>query len=223
MPSYTRNKKRDVRTFVAVNSSVFYGFNTKDLASIAGISTADLTTKLGHVFSDNSTALTGKILILGAQAPKPPRVSKKIPTAAVGTQQTVSTFCDKTKLGTAVSDKWNIIHRGRTVTARPASPRSGSQTAIAQLSDGSYYCFSMNKEDFTAYATALGLESAASITSQAERDKLISGTSYPRPGRAQIKLESGGSFQSFFSTAKAPDLGAAGFDVIEEEAVAFIL
>lgn len=218
MPGYTRNKKRDNLVYVPINTSLYYGFNTKDLATIAGISSADLTETLGHIPGSTAATATGKILVLGANAPKPPRVTKRLSTASAGTQQSVSTFCAKANLSLALADKWNVSDRGASVTLRPANASSGSQTAVAVLSDGTRYAFPMNSEDFTTYASALGLQSASQITGT-ERDKVVSGTSRPRPGRARIKLSAGGTFQSFFSSDSADAAATAGFDIIEEEIV----
>ncbi len=219
MPGYTRDKKRDQLVYVPLNSTLYYGFKTKDLSSIAGITASDLTNQLGHVDAATAAGLTGKILILGANAPKPPRVTKKIANAAPGTQQTVGTFCARGKLATAMSAGWNVSDRGGNVTLRAPNASSGSQTAIAELSDGTLYCFPLNKEDFTSYGASLGLKSASDITTQTERDKLVAGTSKPRPGRAKIVLGSGSTFQSFFSTSAADDLPGAGFDILEEEII----
>jgi hypothetical protein len=218
MPSYTRNKKRDNLVYVPINSVLYYGFNTKDLAAISGISSTDLTTTLGHIDAATAAAATGKILILGANAPKPPRVTRKLAAAAAGTQQTISTFCSKAKLSLALADKWNVSHRGKSATLRPANASSGSQSAVAVLSDGTRYAFPMNKEDFTTYGSALGLQAPSQVTGD-ERDKVVSGTSKPRPGRAKIKVESGGTFQSFFSSDSSDSAVTAGFEIVEEELI----
>lgn len=216
MPSYTRNITRDNFVFVPLNTKILYGFKTKDLASLAGVSSSDLTA-LGHLTATAAMAQSGKIYVVGASAPKPPRVSKKLSNAAVGTQKSVSTYCGKTSLGAALTAGWNIAKNGHGVTLQAASANSGSLTAIATLSDGSKYCFPMNKSDFDAHGAALGLESSTAITTITEKDSLVRGSSKPKPGRVSKKMSGGGTFSSFFSTAT--DVAEAGYNIIEEEIV----
>lgn len=106
MPSYTRNKKRENMIFVAVNTVIRFGWKSKDLSAVAGISAADLT-KLGHT-PEKEVSGTGLILIVGAKAPKPARVTKKIKDAGVTQQQSVSTFCAYDKLSSAIGDGWDL-------------------------------------------------------------------------------------------------------------------
>ncbi|MBD2365185.1 hypothetical protein H6G36_29210 [Anabaena minutissima FACHB-250] len=217
MPSYTRGKKRENLFFVAVNSVVRYGWKAKDLASIAGISASDLTTTLGHTAQDAVTG-AGLILIVGARAPQPARVSKKIANATPGQQQSVSTFCAHDKLATAIGAGWNLVKPKRSVMLKASSATRGSLTAIATLSDGSLYCFPMNKADFEAYGAELGLQTSATV-STAEREKLVSGSSKPRPGKASRELADGSRFASFYSTSVAESASTAGYDILSEEVV----
>ncbi|UYD38980.1 hypothetical protein [Tolypothrix sp. PCC 7601] len=216
MPSYTRNVARDQLVFVACNTKILYGFKTKDLASLSGVSSSDLTA-LGHLTSSAAMGQSGKIYVVGASAPKPPRVNKKLSNAAVGTQKSISTYCAKTALGAALTAGWNISKNGHGVTLQAASASSGSLTAIATLSDGSKYCFPMNKADFDAHGAALGLEASTAITSTSEKDSLVRGSSKPKPGRVSKKTSGGGTFSSFFSTGT--DVAQAGYNITEEEIV----
>ncbi|WGV25970.1 hypothetical protein [Halotia branconii] len=216
MSSYTRGKKRPNLVFVLVNDAMYFGFKPKDLSSLTGVSTSDVTA-LGHVAA--SAVVAGKIMIIGAQAPKPPRVTKKISGATVGQQQTVSTYCAYPSITTAQAAGWNLTKSRRGVSLRASSAARGSLTAIATLSDGSLYCFPMNKADFEAYGTELGLTGSATITSETERKKLVSGSSTPYPGRASKLLENGSTFSSFFSTTKQGDAAQAGYDIVSEERV----
>ncbi|BAZ50507.1 hypothetical protein NIES4103_31230 [Nostoc sp. NIES-4103] len=217
MPSYTRNKKRENLVFVAVNPIIRFGWKVKDLAAISGISSADLTNDLGHI-AENAVTGSGIILVVGAQAPKPARVTKKIANAAVGQQQSISTFCAHDKLGTAIKKGWNVTKNRNSVTLRASNPSRPSQTAIASLSDNSLYCFPMNKADFEAYGAELGLVPASGI-SGTESDKLVSGSSKPRPGRASKILSDGSSFSSFYSTSTKKAVIDAGYDILSEELV----
>lgn len=219
MPSYTRDKKRDQLTYVPMNSILYYGFNTKDLSALAGVSAADLSALLGHVPGETAAATANIILVLGANSPKPPRVTRKLENASPGTQQSVSTFCAPGKLATAIAAKWNVSKKGTSVSLRPPRPASGSQTAIAELSDGTLYAFSMNKEDFAAYGSILGLKQASSIRSATERGKLVAGSTRPKPGRAKLVLDSGATISSFYSTEAADELADGGWDIIDDEIV----
>ncbi|MBW4479682.1 MAG: hypothetical protein KME54_23255 [Tolypothrix brevis GSE-NOS-MK-07-07A] len=218
MPPYTRGKLRDKLTYVLVTNNAYFIFKTKDLSTFPGISESDITA-IGHKTAEAVASDTTKIRIVGASAPQPPRVTKRLSNAAVGTQQSVSTFCGYVSLSSAQTAGWKITKSRRSVLLRAASALSGSQTAIAALSDGSLYCFPMNKADFDAYGATLQLKSAATEQSATEVSKLVSGSSIPRPGRATTKIASGSSFSSFYSTEALGDLGAAGFSVLSEELV----
>jgi hypothetical protein len=199
MPPYTRGKVRDKLTYVLATNSCYFIFKAKDISALSGISANDLTA-LGHKTAEAVATDTTKIRVVGASAPQPPRATKKLSNAAVGTQQSVSTFCSYVNLAQAQAAGWKISKPRRSVLLRAASALSASQTAIAVLSDGSGYCFPMNKADFDSYGATLGLKSAATENTAAELAKLVSGSSIPRPGRASIKLAGGASFSSFYST-----------------------
>ncbi|QSJ17686.1 hypothetical protein JYQ62_02065 [Nostoc sp. UHCC 0702] len=217
MPNYTRGKKKEQVFFVATNPLIRYGWKSKDLSSISGISSADLLNDLGHISQSNITG-SGLILVIGAQSPKPARVSKKIPNASVGQQKSVSTFCAYDKLATALGKGWNLSDNRRSVTLRASNAARSSLTAIATLSDTSLYCFPLNKADFEAYGAELGLQDASKI-SGTEQQKLVSGSSKPHPGKASKMLTDGSTFSSFYSTGKIQEIITAGYDILSEEIV----
>lgn len=216
MPSYTRGKKRENLIFVLVNDLMYFGFKPKDISSLTGVSSSDIIA-LGHV--QPSAVAAGKIRVIGAQAPKPPRVTKKLSGATVGQQKTVSTYCAYPNIGLAQAAGWNLTKGRRGVSLRASNASRSSLTAIATLSDGSLYCFPMNKADFEAYGAELGLDSSTKVTSDAERNKLVSGSSTPYPGRAAKLLTDGSTFSSFFTTSKQGDASEAGYDIVSEEKV----
>ena len=218
MPSYTRNVKRDILVFVRANTKILFGFKTKDLAAIGGVSTADITA-LGHISGTAATAQAGKILVVGASAPKPPRVTKRRENAAAGTQKSVSTYCDALGLSNALAAGWTLSKQGRGVMLKAASASRGTLTAIATLSNGAKYAFPMNKADFDQYGSALGLESSAIITTETERDSLVRGSRIPFPGRASIELASGATFSTFFASSNAGGLAGAGFSQLTEQVI----
>ncbi|MCC5641209.1 hypothetical protein LC593_36485 [Nostoc sp. CHAB 5844] len=215
MSSYTRGKKRPNLVFVTINDLMYFGFKPKDLTSLPGVTAADVTA-LGHV-QPNAVA-PGRLKIIGASAPNPPRVLKKTG-AAAGQQQSVSTFCGYNNIGLAQAAGWTLTKSRTGVTLRaPTSPRQ-SLTAVAELSDGSLYCFPMNKADFESYGAALGLKNSTTITTTAERNKLVSGASIPYPGRAALLLAGGSTFSSFFSTGSQGSASEAGYDILSEEKI----
>ncbi len=218
MPAYLRGKKRDKLTYVLVTANAWYGFKTKDLSSVASVTAADITS-LGHVAGGTAFQANGKIRIVGASAPKPARVTKRLNTAAAGTQQSVSTFCAYDKLTAAMGSGWNVTKPRRGVFLRPEASVKNSLTAIAQLSDGSLYCFPMNKADYQTYGAMLGLKNAATEQSATEKSKLVSGSSIPKPGKASIEVTGGGSFSSFYSTDAIDTAVTGGFAILTDEMV----
>jgi hypothetical protein len=216
MPPYTRGKKRNVLTYVKVNPLITYAWNAKDLSSIPGIGENDLTA-IGHQKAEGASLAAGSIVIIGASAPQPPRVTKKLSNAGALQQQSVSTFAAFDKLATMGSAGWQLSKPRKSVNFTAPNANRGTHTAIATLTGGILYAFPMNKADFDDYKTALGLESSTVITSDTERNKLVSGSTKPRPGVAKRKLDDGSTFRSFFSTTKLSDVIEAGFDIISEE------
>ncbi|HEY9657737.1 MAG TPA: hypothetical protein V6C65_04670 [Allocoleopsis sp.] len=201
MPAYTRGVQRDKLTYVRVNSALFYGFKTKDLAAVAGVSSTDLTTYLGHVSAQAVTA--SDLLCLGANAPKPPRVTKRIANAGATAQGSVSTFCAYDKIGAATNNGWTLSKPGSFVGL---SSSGRTITAVVEITpNGVLYAFPMNAGDFQAYGAELGLKSAASITTESELRRLVRGASLPKPGRAAKALP-GGSISSFYDPANLADL-----------------
>lgn len=215
MPAYLRGEKRDVLTYVRLGlatSNFFYGFNTKDLDGGANVSQADLIA-IGHTAAANLPA--GAIYYLRAQSPKPGRVRKQInANPGVAQKGSVSTFYGAGSITTALAAGWKIVKRPRGVSL---SNNARYVTAIAKLSNGVLYCFPMNKADFDTYQADLGLMSPASITTPAERLKLVQASSFPRPGRVSLALADGSDFSSFFSTDQYDSLITKNYKIIEQE------
>lgn len=199
MPAYTRGKKRDVTTYVKANATLFYGFRTKDLSSIGGVTAADLTA-LGHVVALPANSVS----CFGANAPKPPRVTKRLTSAGPTAQGSVSTFCDYNRLSNALAAGWSLAKDGRGVGLRNTGK---TVTAVVEIgTNGVLYSFPMNQGDFALYAAELGLKSAASLTTSAEQNRLVRGSTYPKPGRAIKDLGNGSRITTFYDPAKLSDL-----------------
>ncbi len=212
MPIYTRNELRENLTYVRVGSdtaNLFYGWKAKDLASESGISQADLTA-LGHLAPE--LLPTGARYFLGANSPKPGRATKTINSRPSASQKgSVSTFYGTGSIRGMLNLGWKITKRPRSVSL---VDNSRYISAVAELSNGLLYAFPMNKDDFATYGAELGLKSKASITTNAERNSLIAGTSFPRPGKAKKQLSNGANFSSFFSTDKLGDVEEAGYTIL---------
>ena len=217
MPSYTRGETRENLTFVEiirVGSNTFYGWKAKDITDDVNVSAEDITA-LGHRTAERLPAAS--LYMLRAQSPKPGRATKVINrNPSVSQKGSVSTHY-------AVGSVRQMLDRGWTITKRPRnvslSNNSRFVTAIADLSNGLSYCFAMNKADFDTYGKALGLKSNVNITTKEERDNLVQASSFPRPGKASYKLESGKDFSSFFSSDSEDTLRAAGYKILYTELI----
>lgn len=212
MPSYTRGQLRDQNVAVKLTSTTFYQFKTKDLTSIPGVNASDLTV-LGHIpIGENGSGLpSGATVFLRANAPKPARVGKKVNNDSGNVQSNISTFCSFDALTNTLRAGWNFQKQATTVTL---STTGKQVTAIAELSNDVLYCFSLNKADFDQYKEPLGLIGAEQINSDPERERLVRGSSLPKPGKAKLKLENGKTFSTFCSHF-APLTG--GFTRISQE------
>ena len=224
MPPYVRGVGRPDLIYVRINEFVLYGFARKDLTKIPGVTAADIT-PLGHLTAAAAGGTAGAILCLGANAPKPARVRKRLGNA-VTAQGSVSTFCSYNALAAAAGAGWRLVKPVHYVSLSGPSAGRRGQTVIAELSNGTLYAFSMNTADVTAYAGALGLQAAAAVTTDVERKKLVRGSNVPRPGKAGLEVAVGGGtpdtpisgfsrFESFYST----NAELTGFDRLSDEVI----
>lgn len=217
MPEYTRGSLRDQLTFVPLNAIFHYGWKTVDLAARTGISAADIKTQLGHMTAAEAEAVASRIMVTGANSPKPARVVKRDPTAPISQPQSTSTYCAFNKLAAAGTAGWSLSKPARGVRLTANVDGKRSVTAIAELSNGVLYAFPLNRVDFDLYSPTLGLQSAAQITTAAERNALVTG-SRTKPGRCSIEA-GGGVFATYFSTASETAAIAAGFNIEKPEFV----
>jgi hypothetical protein len=189
---------------VVKGQEIYYQFNSPDLSKVVGVSSSDLA-ELGQInLSDAAKVPAGAIIFYNANAPKPPRVTKQLSKSGDTSpkQQSVSTFCSVEALTGALGKGWSIAKPGRGVSF---SNTQRTVTALAKLSNGVRYAFPMAKADFETFGSTLGLENATTITSDAERAKVVRASTLPKPGRASIVLEDGSTFSSFYSSDKTPD------------------
>lgn len=219
MPEYTRGTSRDVLTFVAINAIFHYGFKTVDLAARTGISAADIKTQLGHKTAAEASAVANRIMVTGANSPKPARVVKRDPTAPISQPASTSTFVAFNSLAAAAAGGWGLTQPSRGVRLTANVDGKRSVTAIAELSSGALYAFPLNRVDFDRVSTVLGLQSAAQITTAIERNSLVTG-SRTKPGRCSIE-DNGGTFATFYSTAAEAAAIAAGYNIERPEFVEY--
>jgi hypothetical protein len=212
MAIYQRGQKRNILTFVkCLNPNLYYGWNTKDLSALPGVSNADLIA-LGHITPQSLLTTSNAIAILGANRPTPPRAIKIInENPDQSTQGKASTYMGVGSEGTALAAGWKMSGGVKKVNIR----QSGRSVTVAVPCNGGYYAFPMNAGDVTTYAGELGLLLPANITGN-ERARLFSGATRPRPPRVQKQLNTG-KFSSFCDPAKLDDLLQAGWSEIESE------
>lgn len=218
MSNLTRGKKRNKMIAVKVvkDQNTYYQFQTKDLAAITGVSASDLA-QLGHINVGDAAALasipSGSFIFYKANAPKPPRVTKKITGGSSTTpdarQESVGTFCAVDALQSALGNGWSLSKPGRGVSL---SNTGKTVTALAKLSNGILYAFPMSKADFATFGGELGLESSETVTTAAEKAKVVRASTLPKPGKASKVLSDGSTFSSFYSTNKNP----AGYTLTSE-------
>ncbi|WP_013320980.1 hypothetical protein [Gloeothece verrucosa] len=196
MSSYTRGKLRDVLTFVLLYDTpvnIYYNWSAKDIATLAGVSKSDLTSHLGHL----TTVANTSIVIVGASSPKPPTVKKNINRNPTAKQQgSVSTFCARASLNTALVNGWKLAGHGR-VTSIKNNART--VTALAGISNGAVYASPMNAGDYADYKTELALIDPATINTANERNLIVRGASRPRAAHATKTLADGSTISGYYS------------------------
>lgn len=212
---------KDKIGFVAVTSQIQYAFKTFDIASVSGITAADLTA-IGHSYAVPQTG----IIALAINAPKPPRGSKKV--TGIAGRGSVNTFVAYDKIAAANAAGWAVsMKSARDIGNIGSTPLTTIAIAtLSAASGGALYSFPMRTADFSARSQALGLTAASTTANSAsERVKVIEGASYPRPGKAKISEATIGvgasagrmqSFSSFYSTASAGTLQTTGWFVSPE-------
>jgi hypothetical protein len=196
MPVYTRGRLRDKPTFVLLFNApinIYYNWNAKNIAGLAGVTTDEVTTKLGHLYS----VADSTIVIVGASSPKPPKVKKILNRNPTAEQQgSVSTFAARGSLNSAITGGWRLVNGGRTTSFRNDAR---SVTALAGISNGAVYASPMNAADYASYKDHLGLIDPASITTPGERNVIVRGASRPKAAHAFKVLADGSTVNGYYS------------------------
>lgn len=213
MPGYTRGVLRDNLVYVAVNSDLYYGFQTKDFAALTGLTTAEMTTQLGH--TEGAAVPSTSWRIIGARAPKPARVKMVLnanPSSA-SIQESASTFCAYNKLTTAMDNGWKLIKQAKPVTL---TSNSRTITVAAETSSGLLVCEPKNAADVAAYKDILGLQTPDQLESH-ERKICVMYSSMPKATRVTKKLETGKSITMPCSYDSLDDAFTDGWTLLRGE------
>lgn len=221
MPAHVRGTTRDLLKFVLLNPVLCYGWKTADLTAIPGITQAEVTA-LGHMDAVAANAVANRIMVVGANSPKPGRVTQKFANAPTTQRASVSTYVAYNARAAAAAAGWSLGAPQKGVSLKAPSPSARSISAVAQLSDGTRYVFPLNQADFNLVAVPLGLQNSTQITTETERQRLAGGMSSTRPGKASLE-DSGGILATYYSTASKDTAAAAGYNIISEERIAFPL
>lgn len=219
MPGYVRGTKRDLLRFVLLNPVFCYGWKTIDLSAIPGVSQSEITA-LGHMDATAANAVANRIMVLGANSPKPGRVTQKFPNPVTTQRASVSTYVAYNARAAAVAAGWTLSGFQKGVRLAAPSPNRRSISAVAELSDGTRYVFPLNAEDFAIVSGPLGLQNSTQITTDNERNRLVTGTSSTRPGKAAIE-HSEGVMSTYYSTDNKDEAAAAGYTILSDERIAF--
>jgi hypothetical protein len=102
MPLASRKGKRNIKKAVPINSALYFGFSTKDLVSISGVGSTEITA-LGQVDPDT---VTGKPVVFGCNSPKGARFTLKLEGQS---QDSVTSFGDGLKVLTAQKAGWKLV------------------------------------------------------------------------------------------------------------------
>ena len=215
MPIYTRGSLRDQIRFVLpfVGAGFRYGFLTKDLAAVKGVTAGDIS-PLGHILP---TALGSNPGVMRANAPKPPRVRfTHTPQATATQQKSISTFCSADKLKDALrTQKWRLAKPALSASTR----KDDRNTTAAVLTGKVFYCFPMNSTDFSTYSSLIGAESKIG---DAESKKIVWGSSQPRPAKMGLRIGGKkGTFSTYVADRQVDNLRGAGWKVLSPAIEAF--
>ena len=188
-----KGKVKETLWGVKVNSKIIYAWKGKSdpAQGITGLSDTDVIEQLGLINITTSGVPSGFIAIMGANSPKPPRLTFH------SNGRSVTMFCDYTKYRTALRAGWTGAHRGR---ARGLGDSASQFVATVEIW-GLHYCWNAYSDILTigegsdgaiGIAELCGIQDAATaLTSDAELDLIVFGTSKPRPAEATFTVAAG--------------------------------
>ncbi len=204
------------------SAGLYYGFKSREFTG-TGISDGDLTLQLGWIIPPSiipDFLDPNALVIVGANAPKPPRFSKKT-TAAGGTSgvipKSLTLFCSPEKTAAARAAGWNLAKKGIGVKFVSENSSARQMTCFVKISSTTgtadfFYGFSCDKSTFTNYGGILGLQSPQQLTAEQREKKCFVGASSPKPKRATLKTANG-EISTFCSADKIYDLISEGWRI----------
>lgn len=223
MPASTRGKPRNRLCMLRMNSAgLYYGFKTREFTG-TGVSDGDLNAQLGWILPPSGIPEfldPNSLLIIRANAPKPPKFTKKITPTGTTTgliPLSLTLFCSPEKISTAIAAGWALAKRARGVKFVGETSSTRQMTAFVKVpattgTGNYYYGFSCDKSTFTNYGTLLGLKSTAQLSVAERESRCFVGASDPKPKRASLKTVNG-DVSSFCSEDEVLNLIAAGWSI----------
>jgi hypothetical protein len=186
MANYTQGISRDKIYFCEINALAVKRFKTKDYVSLPGISSSEFNeAELGLQL----TAPSGKLILVGAQSPAPPRVSRPIRNTVdlnPDTQDRISTFCSYLTVATLTKPGvWTITQKSKAVSLRRDVGSTSAIVIVQNLAQLEYWLvIPINTTTFNAVKAPLGLGNPLEITTNIERARLSFRANNPRAGKA---------------------------------------
>jgi hypothetical protein len=184
---------KEVLWGVKVNSKIIYAWKGKadPAKGITGISDTDVISQLGLINLTESGVPSGFIAIMGANSPKPPRLTFH------SGGRSVTMFCSHDKYRAALRLGWTVAKRGRT---RGLGDSETQFVATVEIW-GLHYCWNAYNDIMSVgsggaedpgMAQLCGIKDAADVlTTDTELDLVIFGTSRPRPAEAIFSILGG--------------------------------
>lgn len=186
MAVYQQGITRDKIYFCPINSQAFKRYKTKDYVALPGVSTTEFNIAALGLQLETPT---NKLILVGAQSPNPPRVSRPIRNTAdldATTQDRISTYCSYLLVSALTKPGvWTIVEGGTSVSLRSDSASISAIVEVKNIGNLTYsVVVPMNQVTFTNVANTLGLKHPNTITTQIERERLVFRSNNPKPGKA---------------------------------------
>jgi|688.fasta_scaffold357782_2 hypothetical protein len=189
-----KGKAKSVVWGVKATSKIVYAWKGKSdpAEGITGISDTEVIEQLGLINITESGVPSGFVAIMGANAPKPPRLTK------TGTDgKSISMFCASDKYPSALRLGWSNASRGRI----RGTGDSASQIVVTVEIYSLHYCWNAYQDILsvgktggsgTGLADFCGIKDASEVlTTDTELSLVVFGTSRPRPAEALFTMTGG--------------------------------
>ncbi len=198
MPASTRGKSKPLMRFVQVSQNVAFGWATRDLAALPGVTENELRVGLGHLdYGQVGATVTGPLVaVVGANAPKPGRATKKLTT---GPADSVSTYMGRDRIATAKTFGWRPGKPAAPLRWRNPKPGARTVDIAVYLTNGEIKIHQADPEVATAQRLQdLGLKLVKDV-SALNKPRLVRGSN-TKPALVEFAID-GGKARLPFSTA----------------------